>query len=134
MKILFICKHNRFRSKVAEAIFKKLNDNSNNYSESAGLIKEIKHPFIDKSIIKIMNQKGYVVKGKPRKATQKILKKFDKIFIVADNVKIRDFKRFKGKTEKWIVPDCDVSEIKKIEEIINLIETKVKELINNLKN
>ena len=36
--ILFICKFNRFRSKVAEAYFKKINKNPKNQAKSAGLI------------------------------------------------------------------------------------------------
>ena len=36
MKILFICKYNRFRSRVAAAYFKKINKNSKIKVESAG--------------------------------------------------------------------------------------------------
>jgi len=35
MKILFLCKYNRFRSKVAEAVFNKLNHNNHMSAESA---------------------------------------------------------------------------------------------------
>ena len=38
MNILFLCKYNRFRSKLAEAYFNKVNDNSNFVVRSAGLI------------------------------------------------------------------------------------------------
>ena len=37
--ILFVCKYNRFRSRVAEAYFKKINKNKNISVKSAGIIK-----------------------------------------------------------------------------------------------
>ena len=38
-RILFVCKHNIFRSQVAENLFNKLNKNKKYISDSAGLIK-----------------------------------------------------------------------------------------------
>ena len=39
MNILFVCKHNVFRSRVAEAYFKAINQNKNLKASSAGPIK-----------------------------------------------------------------------------------------------
>ncbi len=48
MNILFVCKWNRFRSKVAEALFNQLNKNSKNNAKSGGLFPG--HP-MDRQII-----------------------------------------------------------------------------------
>jgi len=48
MKILFVCKHNRFRSKVAEAFFNKLKKNKKIKAESAGLVLDKLRPYIEK--------------------------------------------------------------------------------------
>jgi len=44
INILFICKHNLFRSQVAENFFNKLNKNKKYKSDSAGIIKWDKNP------------------------------------------------------------------------------------------
>ena len=44
MKILFICRHNRFRSKIAEAYFNKINKNKNLIAKGAGIFPG-KYPF-----------------------------------------------------------------------------------------
>ena len=39
MKILFVCKYNKFRSRLAESAFNSFNKDKNNIARSAGLIK-----------------------------------------------------------------------------------------------
>jgi len=134
MKILFICKHNRFRSKVAEAIFNKLNKNSKYKAESAGLILDKLRPYIEKNVINIMKEKGYNIKGKPKKATKKFLKKFDLIVIVADNADEKFFSDINIKRIKWKISDCSASDVKSIKKIINHIEKRVKDLIQKIPN
>ena len=129
MRILFVCKHNRFRSKVAEAVFKKLNKNKKIKAESRGIILDKLRPYIEKNVIKIMKEKGYTVRGKPKQITHKLIKKFDLIIIVADNI---DKKFFSGSNKKiivWKIPDCSCSDIESIKRIISQIEKRVKNLI-----
>ncbi len=128
MKILFICKHNRFRSKVAETIFNKLNKNKNIAAESAGLIMDDARPFIEGNVIGIMKQMAYDITGTPLQLTRELVKKFDKIVIVADNVSPDFFHDFKGEIIHWKIEDCDASDIICIKKIILDIEKNVKEL------
>ena len=126
MKILFLCKHNRFRSKVAETIFNKL---SNDKAESAGLHLDELRPYVEKNVIEIMKEKGYEIGGVPRKFNKEMIKNFDLIVVVVDDV---DLSGFKGKMIKWKIPDCNANDIVKIREIIDEIEEKVKKLISDL--
>ena len=61
MRILFVCKHNKFRSKVAETIFNKLNKNQGTEAESAGFTLDELRPHVEKNVVKIMKEKGYEV-------------------------------------------------------------------------
>src|SRR3989338_7267026 len=83
MNILFICKHNRFRSKVAESVFNKLNKNNKIKSKSAGLI--IGSP-VAKIVINISHDRGYKISGKPQGLSTDLLKWAKIYVIVADNV------------------------------------------------
>ena len=130
MKILFICKHNRFRSKVAETIFNKINKNKNNKAESGGL--GFKSSYITKNVVKIMKEKGYAVKGLPRKLKKSDTDNYDLLVIVADNVDKNEFSDFNRRIIKWRIPDCNASEIKTIRKIVSEIEIRVKGLIEDL--
>jgi len=132
MKILFVCKYNRFRSKVAESIFNKLNKNKNIICESAGVLADTCHLHIEQNVINIMNEKGYNIPALPRQATKKLTEKFDALIIVADDVNPEYFFDFSGKILCWPFKDCDGNDIKKIKEIINSIEDKIKDFIKNL--
>jgi len=130
MRILFVCKHNRFRSKVAECIFNKLNKNPKNRAESAGILLDPVRPYIADNVIKVMEEKGYVVKGKPKQFNKKMLKAFDIAVIVANNVEEDMFSDFNGRVMRWNIFDCDECDINSIKKIIDEIEGKVRDLIN----
>jgi len=130
MKILFVCKYNRFRSKVAEAIFNKLNKKKENITRSRGIILDEKRHYIEKNVLAVMKNKDYEIKNqKPLRICERAIKWADKIIVVADNVEY-DFG--KKEVEVWKIEDCDASEKEKIKMIIEQIENKVKALIESL--
>jgi protein-tyrosine-phosphatase len=133
MKILFICKHNRFRSKVSECIFNSLNKNPQNHAESAGLLMDTLRPYIENNVVRIMKEKGYEISGIPRQLTRVLAENFDMIIIVADNVEKEFFKDFKGKIIQWNISDCDACDVNSITKIVGEIEIRVKELVKELK-
>ena len=92
-KILFVCKHNRFRSKVAEAFFNKLNKNKDYVASSAGLLPG-GYP-LDKLQVKIAREFGIELKGKPQSITTNLLMWMNLMVIVADNVPCEIFKNQK---------------------------------------
>ncbi len=55
MNVLFVCKHNRFRSKVAEAFAKKYIRGIN--VKSAGVQLDILRPFVAESVHQVLEDK-----------------------------------------------------------------------------
>ncbi len=132
MKILFVCKHNRFRSKVAEAIFNKLNKNKEIKAESAGILTDDLRPYVAEIVIEVMRQKSYRIYGKPRQLTKNMVNDFDMVVIVADNVNKEFFNDFFEDIVQWQISDCNAGEIDKIKQTIEKIEENVKDLLKNL--
>ena len=132
MKILFICKHNSFRSKVAEGVFNKLYKGNKHRAMSRGLIPG---PFIYPNTKKAVKSVGYVIDGKPKPLTFNESKEADIIVIVSDNVPASIFENYKKMGKKiivWKIKDTDAKETEKIKMITKQIEQKVKLLINTL--
>lgn len=129
--ILFICKHNRFRSKVAEALFKKYNKNKAISAESAGTHLDKKRPCVAQNVKRALKRFGVrKVDSKPRKLTKAILKKADLIVIVADNVQLR----VKGKRiENWKISDTSSHDYPGILKRVFRIDKKVRVLVRKLK-
>lgn len=134
MKILFICKHNKFRSKVGESIFNKLNKNKKIIAESAGIIGS-ENP-TPNSVIEALKEKGYDVKRKVAKRVDSVkIKDYNLIIIVADNVNPLFFKdSFNGKIIWWKISDCMDTDIEGIKKRVDQIEENVKELVKDLKD
>ena len=123
MKILFICKYNRFRSRVAETYLKEINKKIK--IKSAGIIKGKPTP---KTVIKIAKTLGIKIKGKPKPIKEKELESTDKIIITANDVPPIIFKRFKEKLIIWKIPDTTENNTKEIKRIIKMIIKKVDNL------
>ena len=127
MNILFVCKYNRFRSKVAEAIFLALNKNKKIKVRSRGTILDKLKPYVARSVIKIMKKKGYKVEGKPKKISKKDISWSDLIIIVADNVRLKS-----RNVVYWKISDVSQEDIRGIKERVNKIEKRIKKLVLNL--
>ena len=133
MKILFVCKHNRFRSKVAEVIARKLDKTGRNEYKSAGVQLDLMRPYVAENVKKIMEEKGYEIKDEQaREINEQDLRWADKIVIVADNVSPSIFKDKTGaEIEIWVFSDCDEKETRKIKGIVDGIEKRVKKLVSS---
>ena len=134
MRILFVCKGNRFRSISAEAIFNFLNKDKNIKTESAGLNLDLKKNYICKNVLELLREKGYTPKKNSRQLTREISEKADMIVIVANNIDKEFFHDYFGILEKWEIDDVDELKRKKINAIIGQIEEKVRDLILRLEN
>lgn len=135
MNILFVCKYNRFRSKVAEAYFKKINKNKFIKTDGAGIFGGW-YP-LDPIQIKVAKKYNINLKGKPNNLTYQRIKWADLIIISANDVPKRIFKEtFVGKRRviKWWIPDVKNNKTKeyKTERIIKLIIKKVDNLNRKL--
>ena len=130
MKILFICKYNRFRSKVAEAFFNKLNKNKKNTAQSAGLIIE-KH--VHKNVLALEKLYNIKINKTPHSVTESVLENSDILIIAADNVPRQLFKNKAKKIIVWKIPDTTQDNKKRIKEIADQIKNKVSKFVKQLK-
>lgn len=128
MKILFICKYNRTRSKVAEAYFNKINKNKNIKVASAGVIKG--RSTGEKDLI-LSRKFGLKIKKKTKPIKENDLRKgIDLLIIVANDVPASLFKNNVKKVIVWKIKDGKYQ--KKYEDLYEQIIKKVDVLIKQL--
>jgi len=136
INILFICRHNRFRSKVAEALFKKYNKNKKIKAESCGI--GLDYIPVAKNVINVLKEFGVrKVNRHPRRINNKLVNKSDLIVIVANNISKKEIKEkiyTKGKKIiVWKISDTTQDDYKGILRRVKLIEKRIKKLIKSLK-
>ena len=136
VNVLFVCKHNMFRSKVSEAYFKKLNKNKHVKASSAGPVKG--YTKLDKREVAVAKKLGIRMVGRPRGLSYDLLRKQDVVVNTADDVPsslLRD-KRYMKKDLKlltWSVSDANASSgSQEIEKIIRKLMKKVEVLVKQL--
>ncbi len=130
MKILFVCKHNRFRSKVAEAFFNKLNKNKKIKALSAGIFRG--RP-LNKNVLDLRKKFKIKIKKKTSGLSEKLISKVDLVIIVANNVPSYLFKGRVKKVISWKIPDTRQTNKKIIEQIARQIQRKIKLFVEGLK-
>jgi protein-tyrosine-phosphatase len=120
MNILLVCKFNRFRSKIAEAFFKKYTDHN---VKSEGIIGGLP---IDDEIFGCAERCGLKLDKTVRTLSWSTLNWQDIIIIVADNVPIEFFEDLRQvkKIYVWKIPDVGGQEGRV--GVIKMIEEKVK--------
>jgi protein-tyrosine-phosphatase len=128
MKILFICKHNKTRSKVAEAFFKKLNKNKKHEVKSAGIIKG--RSISDKEVEYFKKYK-LKINHEPQSLSTNLVRWADLIIIVANDVPKSLFRTGK-KIKMWRISDATVEEGGKMETLISKIELRIKKLMEEI--
>ena len=137
INILFVCKHNMFRSKIAEIYFDMINKNKNINADSAGIIRGY-YP-LDKREVAAAKELGINLSGRPKGLSIDLIKKQNLIIIVANDVTKNIFDRkeyINFKTTKiivWKVEDnLEATNFSKLKEIIKKIMKKVEELNKKL--
>jgi len=132
LKIIFICRHNVFRSRVAEAYFKQINKNKNLEVSSGGLIKG---RYNSKNQILAMKQEKIKLISQPKNITTDLLEKQNLTIIVANDIPISLFnnKTYNKKVIAWKVPDVLNNNFEESIKTIRLIKNKVQQLLEELK-
>ncbi len=141
MNILFVCKHNIFRSKVAETYFNKINKDKNIKASSAGIIKGTNLLESQKKVVrlqrKIANELFNIkIKGKPKSLSVGMLRKIDLIIIVANDIPISIFnnKDYVKKVIQWKISDVAYKEDSEaMKKTIKSIIQKVNKLEKSLR-
>jgi protein-tyrosine-phosphatase len=125
MNILFVCKYNRFRSRIAESYFNKINKNKNIKATSRGVIRG-DYP-LNRMEVGVAKKFGIDISGKPQAMDIELLRKIDLIIIVADNVpKDIFYTTFKKRILLWKIKDIEHTDGK------DLIEKKVKKIMKKV--
>ncbi|MFW5846843.1 MAG: hypothetical protein ACOCUU_01665 [Nanoarchaeota archaeon] len=136
--ILFICKYNRYRSKIAEFYLKKYSKekNLNIKVQSAGIIPVNRPLSKDEAGRNQYLKKRFNIKFniKSRGINYKLLEKQDKIIIVANDVPkiIFSGRKWKNKIEIWKVPDEKAVNKVNINKSVKIIKNKVEKLTEEL--
>ena len=131
MNILFVCKHNRFRSKVAEAFFLHYNKNKKINVKSAGVSLDMMRPFVAQSVHDEMRKRGVkIYDDRAHSVNPEVLKWANRIVIVADNVLFDGFS--KNKIEVWKIKDTSQEDLKGIKKIVDSIDRRVRVLVRRV--
>jgi protein-tyrosine-phosphatase len=134
MNILFICKHNIFRSRVAEEYMKKI---SNHNISSAGIIRA-DGDLISAVQKEVCKEFGLIFTNQSKTLTVENLRKQDLVIIVADDVPQEIFKNqfynLDGKVRKWEIEDIFYPDKENIRRTIIEIMKRVDELNEELKH
>lgn len=132
MNILFVCKWNRFRSKAAESIFKKLNNNPKLKAKSGGLFPGVP---VTEDIIKAGKNIGVDISKDQQGLSHKLLIWSDYIILVADDVPESIFNEVVKKDGKkflhWKIKDIEGTNIRKREKIMLKLKEKIKGFLKN---
>ena len=129
--ILFVCRYNRFRSRVAEAYFKKINKKKNIKIKSAGLIKG--NPLNPKTV-SIIKKLGLDTYGKPQGLSSKLMAWQNVTIIVANDVPPQVFDRNKEYGKRvivWKIKDIKEEKNLQIKKVVKSIMKKVDKLVKN---
>jgi protein-tyrosine-phosphatase len=123
---------NKFRSKIAEAIFKKLAGDRIG-AKSCGLILDFMRPFVCQNVHSSLNELGYSVDNEqPRQLYRHDFEWADKIIIVSTGFPVDVFDRVKEKVEIWQIEGADEMDGEKIRKITQEIEKKVRQFVKEL--
>ena len=135
MYILFVCKHNMFRSKIAESYFRQINKNKNLKIGSAWIVRG--YLPLDRDEVSASKSLGIKLDDKPKGVSINLLKKQDLIIIVADDVPLnflndRRYVKPTLKVVKWNIKDNPDKGEDRILKIIKQIVLKVNNLYTKL--
>ncbi len=135
MKILFICKYNAFRSRVAEEYFKKINKNSKIDAISRGIIIGGDSDQLQKDIAKDILDAD-ISKRSPFPLNVNDLKESDLIIVVADDIPKIIFNYqllpIREKVVIWKIKDEQKGNKENIKKIVLTIKKRVDELNKKL--
>jgi protein-tyrosine-phosphatase len=134
-KIIFICKYNAFRSRVAEKYFNKLNKNKEWKAVSRGFIMGADPDEKQFRIARTLLSVNINFKSKP--VDLKELVEADKIVVVAKDIPNAMFDYWlvplKKKVVRWDIKDEQNKNEKNIKKIVFKIQKRVEKLVEELK-
>lgn len=134
MNILFVCKHNVFRSQLSLAYFKKINKNKNIKAFSGGIFSgHDQSPNQKKAAREILGVKPVI---KPKTMSTNYMNKMDLIILCADDIPLSLFKGmyYAKKVVRWKIRDVWNNDYKSSVKTIKNIKKHVERLVKQLEN
>ncbi len=138
MKVLFICRGNVGRSQMAEALFTKYTG-MKAFSAGTKVFKDrnqkIKEISLTEPVVRFMKKEGIDIgKNITTQITSKMIKRFDKIIVMAEPETIPAYLSNNDKIEIWDIEDPKGLSDKDYKKIISQIKNHIKQFIkdNNL--
>ena len=126
--ILFICKGNSGRSRMAEAFFNCFSKTGKAISSGTKPDKKI-HPWT----VQVMKEVGIDMSHqKPKPLTNEILRKADRIIIMDSEISKNTLSEYLPKLKKWRIERLLGKPISTVRKIRNQIKKKVKQLIKEI--
>jgi len=132
INILFVCRYNRFRSRIAEAYFKKINKNNKIKAKSAGLIRG---QSLSKFTVGVAKDFGLDINGKVKGLSSKLMVWQNLTVVVANDVPVEVFdknKRYGKRVIAWGIKDTKYEKKGEIKKLIKIIMKKVYKLNKEL--
>ena len=135
MNILFVCKWNRFRSKAAEGIFNKVNDNSEVTAKSGGLFPDVP---VSEDIITAGEAIRVTISKDQNGLPHELLMWSDYIIVVADDVPVVIFDDLVNNDGKkvlhWKIRDIQGSNVDQRKETMVEIDRHIVSLLRDCDN
>ena len=138
MNILFVCRYNRFRSRTAEAYFKKINKNKKIKVKSAGIFKG-NYP-LSPIQVKTGKKLGIDINGRPQAVSSKLLAWQDLIIVITNDYPkgLFNYGQYKSKVIIWKIKDVltgknEEANLKIMKEIMERVDKLNIELNEKLK-
>tara|TARA_Y100000310_G_scaffold241423_1_gene245407 strand:+ start:241 stop:639 length:399 start_codon:yes stop_codon:yes gene_type:complete len=130
MNILFVCRFNRTRSRIAEAYFNKINKNKNLKAKSAGLFKG---SAVGKEDIKLAKKFNIDIRGNPQGISSKLLVWQNLIVVTANDVPLSIFKGGAKRVILWKIKDTQYQKnpenlVKEIIKEVNKLSKKLEKI------
>lgn len=131
MNILFLCETNRFKSKVAEMLFKKYNSNGKFFAKSAGL--HYGGYKLDKTMLETCKKMGIKFEGRPVKLNKELWNSFDLIITTSEDINLEltsEDKEMGKELVSWKIEELEGYGEEHIKKVVRQIAGKVRELVD----
>lgn len=125
MKVLFLCRGNKFRSPIAQALFNQIYPK--HQATSAGSEETDEGQLLPGRTIEALKEEGIDASSwKSKIVTREMVEESDKVIVLCEKKYCPDFVLESKKVEHWFVHDPAFSEIPTLDETKKSIREKIK--------
>jgi len=127
MKVLFLCRMNKFRSPIAEALFNQIYPEHK--ATSAGSKEADEGDIIPGRTIEALSEEGIDVSSQKSKiVTKEMVEDADKVIVLCEKKFCPDFVLESKKVEHWFVRDPGFDGVPSLDETKNSLKEKISKM------